>query len=44
MNQLWDTHTTDVTGLLGGGAANYCVRYVTGSDCVNYMGYVLSVR
>ncbi len=44
LNQLWDTHTTTVTGLLGAGAANYCVRYVANGDCMNAIGYVLSVR
>lgn len=44
LNQLWDTRTTTVTGRLGAAAANYCVRYVIGSDCVTFIGYVLSVR
>jgi len=42
--QLWDTHTTTVTGLLAGGAPNYCVRYVASGDCMNSIGYVLTVR
>jgi hypothetical protein len=44
LNQLWDTRTTTVTGRLGAGAANYCVRYTIGSDCITAIGYVLSVR
>jgi len=44
LNQLWDTHTTTVTGLLRGGAANYCVRYVSTGDCMNAIGYALTVR
>lgn len=44
LNQLWDTHTSTVTGRLGAGAANYCVRYVSPGDCIVAIGYVLSVR
>lgn len=44
MNQLWDTHTTTVTSLLGGGATNYCARYIAPGDCVTFIGYVLTVR
>lgn len=44
LNQLWDTHTTDVKGLLGGSAGNYCVRYFSPSDCLNFILYVLTVR
>jgi len=44
LNQLWDTHTTTVTGLLGSGATNYCVRYVSTGDCLTFIGYVLTVR
>jgi hypothetical protein len=44
LNQLWDTHTSTVTGLLGGGAANYCVRYTAPGDCLTFIGYGLTVR
>jgi hypothetical protein len=44
LNQLWDTHTTNVSGLLGAGAGNYCVRYVSLGDCMNAIGYVLTAR
>ena len=36
--------TGSVTGLLGAGAANYCVRYVSSGDCMNAIGYALSLR
>jgi len=45
LNQLWDTHTsTNLAGLLGSGAGNYCVRYVAFLDCVNAIGYALTVN
>jgi hypothetical protein len=44
LNQLWDTRTTTVTGLLRAGAANYCVRYVSSGDCMNAIGYALTLR
>lgn len=43
LNQLWDTHTS--SGLsLGAGAGSYCVRYVSGGDCMVSIGYVLTLR
>lgn len=44
LNQLWDTRTTTVTGLLSAGATSYCVRYVSSGDCMNAIGYVLTLR
>lgn len=44
LSQLWDTRTTDVTGLLPAGASQYVVRYETVADCVTFIGYVLTAR
>jgi hypothetical protein len=42
--QLWDTRTTDVTGLIPSGASSYAVRYTTGFDCLTTIGYVLQLE
>jgi hypothetical protein len=42
LNQLWDTHSTDIRGLIGAGAGNYIVTYVSNGDCVNPSVHVLT--
>jgi hypothetical protein len=44
LNQLWDTHTTNVTPYVAPGVFSYCVKYVSLGDCMNAVGYVLTVK
>lgn len=42
LNQLWDTHTTDITGTIAVGAAGYVVNYFSPADCVSPSVHVLT--
>jgi hypothetical protein len=42
LNQLWDTHTTDITGTIAAGAAGYVVNYFSPADCVSPSVHVLT--
>lgn len=44
LNQLWDTRTTNVTPYVADSALSYCVKYVSLGDCMNAVGYVLTVK
>jgi hypothetical protein len=44
LNQLWDTHTTDITGTIAVGAAAYTVNYFSPADCVSPSVHVLTAN
>ncbi len=41
LNQLWDTHTSDVSGTIPVGSTSYRVRYVANGDCIEAGVHVL---
>jgi hypothetical protein len=42
LNQLWDTNTDEITGILSSGLNAYAVRYVSQGDCIVLVAQVLS--
>jgi len=44
LNQLWDTHTTDVSTVAPLAVANYTVDYVSNGDCVSPSVHVLTAN
>jgi len=46
LNQLWDTHTMDIPGVIAPGptVTNYRIRYQMGNDCVIPVADVLTYR
>jgi hypothetical protein len=44
LNQLWDTHTSDVSGSIPAGANSYLVRYVSSGDCMDAVAHILTAR
>lgn len=41
LNQLWDTHTDDITGTVGAAAPSYVVRYRSFGDCIEAAVHIL---
>lgn len=41
LNQLWDTHTSDVSGTIPAGSPSYRVQYVSRGDCLEAAVHVL---
>ena len=44
LNQLWDTRTSKVDSTIPAGAASYDVTYVSGADCMDVIGHVLTAK
>jgi hypothetical protein len=46
LNQLWDTHTMNIPGVITPGplVANYRVRYVANADCIVPVAHVITAR
>jgi hypothetical protein len=42
LNQVWDTHTSDVTGTMAAGDGLYLVNYFSPSDCVSPSVHILT--
>jgi hypothetical protein len=44
LNQLWDTQTSGLDSVSGGGMPNYTVNYVANGDCIEPSVHVLTAN